>query len=304
MKNIYVLFASLLSTVAFAQLTTSFETSEGYQLGNINNQNNWEVTEGSDGFLTNQVITDEKASNGSFSFKNAFESDYNDQWFPIFGAVKSFAEPISYQNFTLTYDVLVTEKNGSDFELTLFAINEDEDYVPVAGVGIENRGYIYLFKDEFYDFDYAEAEWEENQWINVKIEVTASEIKYYINDELQNTIANFTQLEIAGINMLHNNYGGDGYYDNVVITTGNLGSASYRTDAVAIYPNPAKNNITIAAPAGVEITQVDIYYITGQKVMTVNNNLNIDIATLAEGAYILQAKTTTGTTLTQKVIKN
>lgn len=70
MKKItFLLF--FLSFIGFSQQTISFEENEGFSLGNLNNQNDWEVTEGSDGVLTNQVISNEHASDGSYSFKNA-----------------------------------------------------------------------------------------------------------------------------------------------------------------------------------------------------------------------------------------
>lgn len=303
MKNFYVLFASLLSSVTFAQQSTSFEASEGYEQGTIHGQNNWEVTEGSDGILTNQVITDEEASEGSFSFKNAYEPSFNDQWLPIFGASKTFDEPADYTDFTISYDVLVTETNGADFEFVLFSINEDEVYVPVAGVGIENRGYIYLIKDVNYGSDYAEAEWVPNEWINVRVEVSEDEIKYYINDTLQNTIANYTQLNIVGFNMLHNNYGGDGYYDNFVITTGNLNTPSFEANSFAAFPNPANNTISLSVPGSKEASGVAFFNVLGQKSLITNQTQNIDVSSLANGVYMLQVHNTDGTVFSTKVIK-
>lgn len=294
----------LASSLTFAQQTISFETAEGFALGTLNAQNKWEITEGSDGFLENQVITDEKASEGKFSFKNAYEPDFDSQWFPIFGASKTFDDPADYKNFSITYDVQVTEKLGADFEFTLFAIDENEEFVPVAGVGIENRGMIYLTTSIDYDFDYAEATWEPNTWIKVKIEVSADDVKYYVNGDLQKTITNFTKLNIVGLNMLHNNYGGTAYYDNIVITGGNLSTKPFVQNAVSVYPNPAINNISLNIPAGKEIAKATIYNIAGQKVLSTTQNQNIDISNLAKGAYFVKTTTTTGEQFTAKIIKN
>lgn len=304
MKNIYSLVLAAVSTAAFAQQSISFETSEGYQLGTIHQQNNWEVTEGADGFLLNQVISNEKASTGTFSFKNAYEPSFGDQWMPIFGASKTFAAPLDYTDFTVSYDVLATEKNGADFEFVVFAINADEEYVPVAGVGIENRGMIYVIKNADYGFDYAEAEWTPDTWVNIKIHVTTNEIKYYVNNVLQNTIENFTKLNAAGFNMLHNNYGGSAYYDNFVITTGSLTTKPFETVSYSVYPNPAQNAISIVLPAGAELSEAAIYTITGQKVLTATNSQNIDISSLVTGTYFLKGTTTEGTSFTKKIMKN
>lgn len=304
MKKIYVLLLTIVSAAtSFAQQTISFEASEGYALGNLNEQNGWEVTEGSDGFISNQVISDEKASEGSFSFKNAFEPTFDSQWFPIFGGSKTFEAPADYAYFTISYDVLATAKQGSDFEFVLFAIDQNEEFVPVAGVGIENRGMIYLIKDTDYDFDYAEAEWTANQWVNVKIEVTTDVIKYYINNVLQQTIPNFTQLNIVGCNMLHNNYGADAYYDNFVITTENLATTTFDKSDFSVYPNPVMSELSIKLPANTTITKAVIYNLAGQQVLQSNQAQNIDVSALPSGAYFLKATTTNGGSFTKKIIK-
>lgn len=306
MKKSYFLFLAFVSTMAFAQQTTtiSFEASEGYQLGTLHQQNGWEVTEGSDGFIQNQVVTSAKASDGVHAFKNAYEPAFDSQWFPIFGGSKVFEIPAAYQNFTISYDVLATAKQGSDFEFTLFAINADEEYVPVAGVGIENRGMIYLIKDENYDFDYANFGWTENQWVNIKIEVTETEVKYYIDNQLANTIANFTQLDIAGFNMLHNNYGADAYYDNFIITTGTLAARSFNDTVVSVSPNPAQNHLSVILPTNEKVSEVVFYNLTGQQVLSTSQTQNIDVSTLANGTYFLKATTIDGSSFTKKIIKN
>jgi hypothetical protein len=308
MKNLYALLLTITSTFAFAQQTISFEESEGYQLGTINAQNGWEVTEGSDGLILNQIISADFSSEGLNSFKNAYEPDFGEQFYPIFGASKLFDEPADFTTFTISYDVMInaTPNEGalSDFEFTLFAIDENEEYVPVAGVGIENRGNIYLIKDVNYDFDYAEAEWEEAEWVNVRIEVSQENIKYYINNVLESTIDNFTQLNVAGFNMLHNNYGGDAYYDNFTITTSNLGTKQFNSDTVTVYPNPAKDILSVASANDLELTDVSIYNIAGQKVLNSNQSQNINVSSLANGAYFLRATTKEGAVFTKKIIKN
>lgn len=292
------------SSLAFAQQSISFESTEGYTVGTIHGQNGWEVTEGSDGLIQNQVITTEHASNGTFSFKNAYEPTFNEQWFPIFGAVKTFDTPLDHTNLTVSYDVKASAKNGADFEFVLYSIDANDEFTPVAGVGIENRGYIYMIKNANYGFDYATAEWTPNVWVNIKIEISAAEIKYYVDNILQNTVANFTGLDVLGFNILHNNYGNDAYYDNFVITSSNLAVNPLEEVSVTTYPNPAKDVISIAVPNEVQITQVTVYNITGQEVLKTNQTQNINVSQLASGTYLLKATSVNGSTLTKKIIKN
>ena len=58
MKKIYILLLTA-STISFAQNNTSFESKEGYKLGNIHTQNGWEVAEGNGKILNNQLVSDE-----------------------------------------------------------------------------------------------------------------------------------------------------------------------------------------------------------------------------------------------------
>ena len=129
MKKIYLFAFTFIGSLLWAQVHISFEQNEGYTLGNLHNQNGWEVTESSDGLVENQVISDEYASEGSFSFKNGNEPDYDFQWFPIFGGAFEFESPISSEvEFSISYDVRVTGQNGADFEFTLYGINEEFQY--------------------------------------------------------------------------------------------------------------------------------------------------------------------------------
>lgn len=305
MKYIYTLALTFMATIAVAQQQTiSFETSEGFQLGTIHEQNDWEVTTVNDNFLLNQVISDEKATNGDYSFKNAYETGINSVPIPILGVSKVFETLMDYNNFTISYNVLATAKLGSNFEFVLFAIAPNDQYVPVGGVGLKNTGFFYTIKDVNYGIDDNQAEWIPNEWFNVKIEVNTTEIKYYINNELVKTYENFTEMDIAGINILHDNVAADAYYDNIVITSGNLNTDSFSASSYSVYPNPAQNIVSIALPNNVELSEVAIYNITGQKVLQSSDSKDIDISQLATGTYLLKGNTINGASFTKKIIKN
>lgn len=303
MKNLYTLVLSAVTAVTFAQQQTiSFEASEGYQLGTIHNQNGWEVTEGSDGFLQNQVISNAQAKTGTMSFKNAYEPAFEEQWLPIFGASNNFAQPYPFNNFTISYDILVTETMGADFEFVLYAVNANNEFTPVAGVGLDFTGDIYFIKDADYDIEYIDTQWTPNTWVNVRVEVTTTQVKYYINNIPEYTLANFSALNIAGFNMLHNNYGGDAYYDNFIITTGAMGTDSLSKGAVAVYPNPAQDVISVQLGDNTFVGAVEILNVNGQKVLEAKS-ANVNVSTLAPGMYFAKISTSDGITATKKFIK-
>ena len=303
-KNFYYILSLVaMQTAAFGQENFSFEENEGYALGTINNQNEWEVTETrSSGYLNNQIITAEKASAGERSFKNGNQVDFDFQYLPMFGASKEFETPYDYQNFTISYDVFVSQRNGSDFEFNLYGIIDDE-FVPVAGIGMENRGYIYITANTDYDFVYADAGegWPINAWNNIKIEVTADEVKYYLNNNLIYTIDNFTETEIKGITLLHNNYGGDAYYDNFKINEASMNTSDIKNGNIAVYPNPVKNHLFVDTKD--QITKIEIYNVLGQLEQSSSNLKEVNTSNFKSGNYVAKITLSTGKTITKKFIK-
>lgn len=304
MKKVYVLGLALASSFAISQETISFETSEGFEPGTLHNQNGWTVTEGSDGFLANQIITDENASDGSFSFKNSYEADFDFQWFPIFGASKEFDTPYSNENFSISYDILVTEQMGADFEFTIFSKDELDEYYPIAGVGMEYQGNMYVINSINYDYHMVEGvNWEANQWYNIKLEVSPEELNYFVNDELVYTGNNYNPVDIAGFNMLHNNYGGSAFYDNFQISSGNMNVNDLISSNLIVYPNPVKDILNIEVPSNEKIQNIEILSITGQKLLQSGAVKSLNLNQLSKGIYILKVATEGGQILTQKIIK-
>lgn len=303
-KIIYALaFSGLFVLNLNAQTTYSFEASEGYTLGNLHEQNGWEVTEGLDGFLQNQIISDEQASDGSFSFFNGYESNFDFQWFPIFGAAKEFDAPMPSEDFTISYDVMVTGKMGADFEFTLYTVINEEFYL-VASLGMEYQGGIYMISElagENGAYEKVENIWTENEWVPIKIEFVEKTVNFYAKGELLQTFELNDQPEIYGFNMLHNNYGNSAYYDNIKINGGNLYVQEVETNLVSLYPNPTNDFFTVQSSE--KVVSVQVYSVTGQKVLSSKNSEKINVSALNAGVYFVEIKTVDGKLTTKKIIK-
>ncbi len=70
----------------------------------------------------------------------------------------------------------------------------------------------------------------------------------------------------------------------------------------SIYPNPANNVISFQSELPLE--QVEIFSLTGSKVLSQTNNVEqVDIGNLAKGIYMLKASAADGKVATQKLIK-
>ena len=84
---------------------------------------------------------------------------------------------------------------------------------------------------------------------------------------------------------------------------GGNGPSSVNEDelnTITVYPNPAENNITIQS--GVTVENVEIYSLSGLKVMDEHSN-QIDISNLKAGLYIVKVKTADGKIKHQKIHK-
>ena len=66
---------------------------------------------------------------------------------------------------------------------------------------------------------------------------------------------------------------------------------TFRTNHFKVYPNPAKNNITIETPNMVSNVTLTIFDIKGQELIFKQLNENkskVDISSLSNGAYIVK----------------
>ena len=95
------------------------------------------------------------------------------------------------------------------------------------------------------------------------------------------------------------------YYDNLYFSLTNpaLGTTTFETSKVSLYPNPVKNTLNIEAKGSIE--RVAVYSILGQEVMSKSpksNATTIQTSGLQKGIYIVKS-TIDGKTSTSKFIK-
>lgn len=305
MKNLYFLAAALFCSTISAQNQISFETSEGYELGSIKGQNSWQITEDADGnFVENQVVSAENFSAGIYSFKNGYTDAYGGQMFPIIGAQKSFDQPLDYNDTTISFDVLVTETDGSNFEMAAYGISADEEYYPIFDLAFDYSGTLHVITSIDYDMEDTGISWQPNQWYSVVVKVSTNEIKYFIDGTLIYTTPNFTQINLLGMNFLHDNYGGDAYIDNIKINETNMSVSNVKKGNLAVYPNPVKNSLNFNLPHGEAVSVIRIHNIAGQTV--IDRKLStpaINLEPLKAGAYIITVTTNKGTSYSSKFIK-
>ena len=118
-------------------------------------------------------------------------------------------------------------------------------------------------------------------------------------------------------------YSADGYLPKTIITniadgqrleqnvqlTQSVGIDDYE-NKVTVYPNPAKDYVTVEIDGGMGITDITLYDINGRPVETFHETSlqtgthRLDIASLPFGTYILHIKTTDNREILRKILHN
>jgi len=304
MKNKYFLILSLVTSFAFAQNAISFENAEAYNLGTVHEQNGWEVTlNNDDAPISNQLITNEKASAGTQSLKISPDPNENFGWFPIFGAAKQFSRSYDYHKTTIEFDVFISELEGSTFEFGTFGIVDTDEFMPVSIYSFNYTGNLEVVKNEDYDYEDANFTWEANRWYKLKSVISENSIDFYIDGVLIHTMTNFSKTNIAGINFVHDNFKGSAYIDNIKINDEVLAVNDVKKANIRLYPNPVKDILKLNLPNGEKISAIEVYNTAGQKVSEFKDVQEINLSQLKSGVYIINLKNGKGQIYSSKIIK-
>jgi hypothetical protein len=305
MKKIYILALGLVSFAGFAQntVTIGFEGTEGYTLGNLHGQNGWEITDNYGTIVDNQEVSNEQSKDSEQSFKNGFLPQFEDMPFPMIGGAYQFSQPLSSTNSSISFDFYVTESMGSDFEIVFYHKDEIDEYYPVAGVGIAFDNTFYFTINEYYQATYVEDKpWQPNTWVNVRLEVADDTVIGYINNEVAIEFPRFSTNSIHGFNILHNNWGADAYFDNIVVSYESLNNNQFELSQAAVFPNPATETITVTG-VNLEVESIEVYNLLGQKVLTANQLSTLNVSELSQGTYVAKVKHTNGQSFQRKFVK-
>ena len=95
------------------------------------------------------------------------------------------------------------------------------------------------------------------------------------------------------------------YIDQIVFDNekGNLGNRDFesKSNAIAIYPNPAKNVLNIKSDN--TISKIEVYNMQGKKVASRNNTSDINVSSLGKGIYIISVLQDNGSVASKQFVK-
>ncbi|PZR21870.1 MAG: hypothetical protein DI539_06900 [Flavobacterium psychrophilum] len=286
----------------------SFETSEGFTLGNINGQQNWSLYSTATP-ATAGVVTDAVALDGSNSLQLVSSNSQPENYIGVVGPLfDSELLPASYDvNFSVYTDAIDAE-GGSDG--LFWGYNLTEESAPAAylvyfnytgtirfGTGLNASNQVTLATET--------VPFEAATWYNIKVRFTETTVAYYVNDEL------IVSADLIGGNranvssFIFDDWGTSYNVDSYSFSEATAGVNENTLANLSVYPNPVNDVVNVSVDA--LVSNVAIVDLNGRTVKTAKfdgvANASVNVSDLASGIYMMTITSDKGAT-TKKIVKN
>ena len=138
-----------------------------------------------------------------------------------------------------------------------------------------------------------------NVWTQIGTDIVGTQAEGSLG--LDVSLSSSGDLLAVGVPTFLNIPGSVKIYDlSAVLSTGNPNSNTIQS---IVYPNPAANHIRVALDKNNQLHKIDVFDITGKKVLESNNELWLDISTLSSGTYFVNLSTNNGISRRKIVVK-
>ena len=296
-----------------AQESISFETTEGFTLGQLSGQNGWIVTggEGDGSEITQVTVANDLEGYATNALK--------------FIGMDSEADPIEAtkqiipgsNNFSIINHVYADGRdvdNGSDITFTTRDLGGDEVLL-LSGIKFEYDGNIqilYSYSDLYDEYFYTDVEnttFEANTWYEVKttFDISAGTVAYYLNDQLLRTVPFIRGIAVDAMTCEFDDYTSSFYVDDISVVTETAGLSKATAPKFSVYPNPATTIVNITNSSNALVNSISVTDLNGRTVKSSLfagiANVQVNIADLSAGMYMLNITSDQGT-VTKKIVKN
>lgn len=314
-KNLFTGTLFMLYTIIGTgqDLLTSFESSEGYSLGQVDGQQisanpifnpsqNWSIVEGSESLW---VVSDEKSTDGTYSLKGKL--DKGNVTIPN-GQLRFLNAQTSdtlrqEEAKSISMDVYLTENGGIGPAFAILVMPAGT-VSPIATMEM-NNGRIYAINEygipgQFGQFNY-------NSWHNLKIGVENDSIYYYWDDQLLSSAPNSHQSTAIFNIPIGTTQNGGVYVDNMTVDFNfdhnNMSIHGIHNDLDFEYYVQQQK---VYCKANHSIEKLTLYNLWGQALCTISgqkNRAQLSIATLQKGIYLINVELEGGLRKTFKIVK-
>lgn len=313
MKSKFYFLSLLLLTVYVSEIKSqvtkiSFESSESYTLGGINNQNGWNVWSDGNAYpVANAQVVNTAATDGTNSVFFANNASTYDTWA---GMKKDVSSITTGNDYEVSFDLFVsgTPTTDAGFFMSIFNTNS-VDYNNLsnqtAGLVLYN-GTMLLYNYGDGNGGVLQSTFALNTWHNFKIIVKKSTnvLQYAADGAYIYTGPLGVNKNINTMDFTFNNHGAGFRVDNLKITNlSNLAVSDVKFEnEISVFPNPTSDIINVKSPS--TITSAELYDLKGGLVRRFEETKpSYNIADLPKGVYLIKVKTKT-TELTKKIVKN
>lgn len=309
MKKITLLF---LTFFAFhfgnAQQTISFETSEGYTIGDINGQNGWVATPiTGGGNAANQNVSDAFASTGTNSFRIAKDPALATQSGPVIGGFYNYTAAVPYNNSVFSFDINISQQDSNTSDFVFGLVNTTAGSY-VTYIRFSFNGNILVLSRDAADVVIqpdTNADWVPLTTYNVRIEIVGNTETFYLDNNQIYTGTLVTAASIEQVRFIHDNYDGFAYMDN--FRTNDEATAGVDEFGSNVFTHSYNKNTDILTinSSTLAFDNIQMFNILGQEVL--NKELSqtsesVSLAELQDGVYITKV-TIEGQVKTVKLLK-
>ncbi|WP_296145778.1 T9SS type A sorting domain-containing protein [uncultured Flavobacterium sp.] len=304
MKKTLLISGLLLSSLFSVNAQVTFETAQGFNVGNLAGQNGWGASAAAP---TSSKISNLFAKTGTQSLQVIGLNGSHTALVGAFSPVSVINNPV----VTVMYDVNFSDfsTSSSDF---YFGTQSPSQQKATARIHFDFSGAITILDIDpasttgaLY-FAETDAQLVAGQWYNVKIvhDFGAGIIDYYLDNEMIYSGSVFGATNVEQATFLNDNYSSAAYIDNYVAVAGLGVNNNVVASKLSVYPNPAKNLINISNSDNVSLTNATITDLNGRTVKSVelNGATQINISDLASGVYMMNINSDQGS-VTKKIVK-
>ncbi len=285
-KILLYLFTLSVSTFwVHAQTTTiSFETSEGYTVGNLGGQQGWTTWGGIP--TSSPGVVNANATDGVNSFTMASPGSV----FSFCGIEKNISSLVTGNDVEISFDYKFDDVDGSDYEMAIYNDGVDYYYTAVLRVDYATGTLEYRTASAFANGPVLTP----NQSYNLKMIIKKSNntLQYLVDGVSIYSGALGTYKNVQIIDFVYDDFGTGFVVDNLKITNLDnlaIGEVS-KKEVVTISPNPTSDLLNIETDS--KISMISIFDVKGSLVRTLlNPDKTISISDLNTGNYVLKVKT-------------
>lgn len=265
----------------------SFETAEGYAVGNLGGQQSWTVWGGLPPSNANVVASNATDGTNSFSMTSAGAVQN------FCGIEKNISSLVTSNDVEISFDYNFAGINFSDYEIAVYNDGISYEYTAALRVDYLTGKLSYRDANGFVDGPVLAP----NQWYNLKMVIRQSNntLQYFYNGTQIYSGALGINKNAQIIDFVYDDYGTGFRVDNIQINNLSVLSTDevVKKELIKIYPNPTAEILNIETTD--KIHSIAIFDAKGSLVKFfqengISNGKRIDISNLVSGVYMVKIK--------------